>query len=168
MLVLFFIILFILFFFKQKTAYEIKECDWSSDVCSSDLLFFPCGQWRSWLTSIDIELLQRMNCQILKVHEVLEFEPFYDLKNYANTLYNLRKKAESPFEKTAFKLLLNSLYGKFAEGEEKRSMIVNPETIERDKWEMLFPGAWIRETLVPIPHRHVPVSAHIKIGRAHV
>ena len=28
---------FLLFFFKQKTAYEIKECDWSSDVCSSDL-----------------------------------------------------------------------------------------------------------------------------------
>ena len=23
---------------KQKTAYEISECDWSSDVCSSDLL----------------------------------------------------------------------------------------------------------------------------------
>eukprot|EP01046_Picozoa_sp_COSAG06_P089426 COSAG06_NODE_35809_length_455_cov_0.977528_1_plen_54_part_01 len=23
-------------FFKQKTAYEISECDWSSDVCSSD------------------------------------------------------------------------------------------------------------------------------------
>ena len=27
------------FFFKQKTAYEIKECDWSSDVCSSDLSY---------------------------------------------------------------------------------------------------------------------------------
>src|SRR6056300_66064 len=26
-----------LFFFKQKTAYEISECDWSSDVCYSDL-----------------------------------------------------------------------------------------------------------------------------------
>ena len=26
------------FIFKQKTAYEIKECDWSSDVCSSDLM----------------------------------------------------------------------------------------------------------------------------------
>ena len=25
------------FFFKQKTAYEIRNCDWSSDVCSSDL-----------------------------------------------------------------------------------------------------------------------------------
>ena len=27
------------FFFKQKTAYEIYQCDWSSDVCSSDLTF---------------------------------------------------------------------------------------------------------------------------------
>ena len=26
-----------LFFFKQKAAYELKECDWSPDVCSSDL-----------------------------------------------------------------------------------------------------------------------------------
>src|SRR3546814_10831926 len=27
-----------LFFFKQKTAYEMRISDWSSDVCSSDLL----------------------------------------------------------------------------------------------------------------------------------
>src|SRR3546814_1724167 len=28
---------FILFFIKQKTAYEMRISDWSSDVCSSDL-----------------------------------------------------------------------------------------------------------------------------------
>ena len=27
------------FFFKQNTAYEILTCDWSSDVCSSDLAY---------------------------------------------------------------------------------------------------------------------------------
>src|SRR3546814_1469009 len=27
----------VLFFFKQKTAYELRISDWSSDVCSSDL-----------------------------------------------------------------------------------------------------------------------------------
>src|SRR3546814_2131336 len=27
------------FFFKQKTAYEMRISDWSSDVCSSDLIF---------------------------------------------------------------------------------------------------------------------------------
>src|SRR3546814_15065080 len=29
----------IIFFFKQKTAYEMRISDWSSDVCSSDLSF---------------------------------------------------------------------------------------------------------------------------------
>src|SRR3546814_9030164 len=28
---------FMFFFFKQKTAYEMRISDWSSDVCSSDL-----------------------------------------------------------------------------------------------------------------------------------
>src|SRR3546814_6171307 len=33
------------FFFKQKTAYECRISDWSSDVCSSDLFstFMECG-----------------------------------------------------------------------------------------------------------------------------
>src|SRR3546814_4886731 len=30
---------FFFFFFKQKTAYEMRISDWSSDVCSSDLLY---------------------------------------------------------------------------------------------------------------------------------
>src|SRR3546814_2874421 len=29
------------FFFKQKTAYEMRISDWSSDVCSSDLYASP-------------------------------------------------------------------------------------------------------------------------------
>src|SRR3546814_2765283 len=32
---MFYLVLF--FFFKQKTAYEMRISDWSSDVCSSDL-----------------------------------------------------------------------------------------------------------------------------------
>src|SRR5210317_540833 len=34
----------IFFFFKQKTPYEISECDWSSDVCSSDLTVIQAHQ----------------------------------------------------------------------------------------------------------------------------
>src|SRR3546814_4033427 len=32
-----------MFFFKQKTAYEMRIIDWSSDVCSSDLLLLELG-----------------------------------------------------------------------------------------------------------------------------
>src|SRR3546814_4729405 len=35
--VLLFIVFLFFFFFKQKTAYEMRISDWSSDVCSSDL-----------------------------------------------------------------------------------------------------------------------------------
>src|SRR3546814_5109756 len=31
------------FFFKQKTAYEMRISDWSSDVCSSDLIAHRLG-----------------------------------------------------------------------------------------------------------------------------
>src|SRR3546814_7632366 len=33
-----YVMLMCFFFFKQKTAYEMRISDWSSDVCSSDLL----------------------------------------------------------------------------------------------------------------------------------
>src|SRR3546814_261579 len=36
-IVFYFISKFVFFFFKQKTAYEMRISDWSSDVCSSDL-----------------------------------------------------------------------------------------------------------------------------------
>src|SRR5216117_4202223 len=54
---------FLFFFFKQKTAYEIRKGDWSSDVCSSDLAWrrslmrvwrrrcaSPCGSRSRWRT----------------------------------------------------------------------------------------------------------------------
>src|SRR5210317_331803 len=38
----------IFFFFKQKTAYEFSECDWSSDVCSSDLDGWATANREGW------------------------------------------------------------------------------------------------------------------------
>src|SRR3546814_5938747 len=40
------------FFFKQKTAYEMRISDWSSDVCSSDLNFAE----PTWRVSLEHDL----------------------------------------------------------------------------------------------------------------
>src|SRR3546814_9304364 len=48
------VFVFCFFFFKQKTAYEMRISDWSSDVCSSDL---GCGR-ETW-PWID-EMLERL------------------------------------------------------------------------------------------------------------
>src|SRR3546814_3348435 len=37
-------VVFVFFFFKQKTAYEMRISDWSSDVCSSDLVGYQIGK----------------------------------------------------------------------------------------------------------------------------
>src|SRR3546814_7920648 len=37
-LLIFYLFVVVIFFFKQKTAYEMRISDWSSDVCSSDLV----------------------------------------------------------------------------------------------------------------------------------
>src|SRR3546814_555266 len=57
------------FFFKQKTAYEMRISDWSSDVCSSDLvvqLYSPNGTYdqlylSNYATINVVDTLKRIN-----------------------------------------------------------------------------------------------------------
>jgi len=133
----------------------------------SGRLFFPVGSWRSWLTSVDIELLQRCGGRVTRVHETVAFESRDDLAEFATTLYDLRAKSDG-FMKIACKYVMNSAYGKFAEGDEKRGIEIDPDNpgTKADGWEYLFPGCYIHTKKVPVPHEHVAISAHITaIGR---
>src|SRR3546814_6651111 len=58
-----FCVALLFFFFKQTTAYEMRISDWSSDVCSSDLVVWAekgAGAWRGVLDTAlaDFERLQ--------------------------------------------------------------------------------------------------------------
>src|SRR3546814_16014034 len=48
--------IFAFFFFKQKTAYEMRISDWSSDVCSSDLSCFEGYRKEERRMSVSIRL----------------------------------------------------------------------------------------------------------------
>src|SRR3546814_15607415 len=54
------------FFFKQKTAYELRISDWSSDVCSSDLTFGSLEEWRQdcGCFQLDIVLLEVRQAEV--------------------------------------------------------------------------------------------------------
>src|SRR3546814_19331492 len=47
----------LIFFFKQKTAYEMRISDWSSDVCSSDLIgaHVKAGQLLAEIETPDVD-----------------------------------------------------------------------------------------------------------------
>src|SRR3546814_2575839 len=59
-IICFLIFLSFFFFFKQKTAYEMRISDWSSDVCSSDLLD-RCFAFESFIENIVSSLLRFLN-----------------------------------------------------------------------------------------------------------
>src|SRR3546814_2425875 len=44
------------FFFKQKTAYELRISDWSSDVCSSDLHYVVAAYMLAQIRAINNDL----------------------------------------------------------------------------------------------------------------
>src|SRR3546814_5361713 len=48
-----------IFFFKQKTAYEMRISDWSSDVCSSDLAtsHLPNAEVELWREPVGVAAL---------------------------------------------------------------------------------------------------------------
>src|SRR3546814_15409591 len=53
-----------IFCFKQKTAYEMRISDWSSDVCSSDLLLMICVGYEEFgqaIRAASIEAVHRGN-----------------------------------------------------------------------------------------------------------
>src|SRR3546814_1297659 len=54
----------VFFFFKQKTAYEMRISDWSSDVCSSDLWVAPKAMPSSCILSCAITARPWMPCAI--------------------------------------------------------------------------------------------------------
>src|SRR3546814_1226541 len=59
---------FFVFFFKQKTAYEMRISDWSSDVCSSDLNFrSPFGHLSIALCATNIAKKKLRNGSVAKI-----------------------------------------------------------------------------------------------------
>src|SRR3546814_8581339 len=68
------------FFFKQKTAYEMRISDWSSDVCSSDLLAhryaafdFPLPV-RKQHASFGRRILPRQVCKLSVIILIVEID----------------------------------------------------------------------------------------------
>src|SRR3546814_6352367 len=66
------------FFFKHKTAYEMRISDWSSDVCSSDLYKHSLGQPYIYpknelsYTGNFLHMMFATPCEDYKVNEVVE------------------------------------------------------------------------------------------------
>jgi hypothetical protein len=99
------------------------EVTYHNDIVSpfpvrrNNILIYPQGRIRGVFDSITLKSAMKFGAKINKVHRCLNVycdrqKPFYDL---VNVLYNKRIKTKKEDEKFVIKLILNSLYGKFAQ-----------------------------------------------------
>ena len=67
------------FFFKQKTAYEIGTGDWSSDVCSSDLLlaFNKRSKIKHCLEILSLSLKYESESCLLEIQPIMRMSSAY-------------------------------------------------------------------------------------------
>lgn len=93
-------------------------------------LNFPAGTFRGTWTK---EELEASGAKILKVHAGIAFPVNAGpvLKAYTDRLYALRLAAKNPFEKWLYKILMNSLYGKFASAPSLWTLISEDEYVEK-------------------------------------
>lgn len=136
-------------------------------------IVFPTGTWEGYYNDNDLRLLESEKLgRIERVDEVILFETRDDLGGYANDIFGIRARAKkalqcgdeaSRFLVEVMKFLLNCLYGKLAEGEEKERYHLNAdeEELSGDEIHFVFPGCYSVEETRAIQHRNVAMASHV-------
>lgn len=147
-------------------------------------LYFPSGKRRSLVCGPELSYaLESGRIELHQIHCVYLFEPFFDLREYAEHLFKLRSQRgeADAFLDALYKLLLNALYGKFGELSTKEQIIINPSPeiiaeerrhiaaemalgkteAEAKRMTMLHPGIFRRKLDAVVRHCHVPLAAYV-------
>lgn len=132
-------------------------------------LTFPYGVTRGKWTNIELRKARDLGVHI-EVHGQARFEGLPFLGNFVKTFYELRKQAKKekdPFRTYAYKILLNSLYGKLVETVDRASYVTSKWEIERAKKDgaqvlsTKVPGVYCVQSQEEGPFRHVAAGAYV-------
>lgn len=138
-------------------------------------LVFPEGHFRGRWANIELKAFWQRNKHnknvTITIHGQAVFEPLAFLKPFVETFYQLRKKAiaeKNDFQTYAFKICLNSVYGKLTESLQKRSLLFGDMAREAmEKYgpaamrHTAMPGVWGLDTVSDGPFRHVAAGCYV-------
>ena len=108
-------------------------------------LIFPTGRIEGWFYSPELNLVKN---NVIEIKEAYSFECDYLFKSFVDHYWRLRKelKEQGNGLESVYKLILNSLYGKFAQKREKETLIrqeePEPGCVE------LFEGIYFKTAMV--------------------
>jgi hypothetical protein len=101
---------------------------------------FPVGRVRGAWCTCELDYAVSFGVRVRKVHARVGADTLtLPFKAYVLQCYSERQRAGSPLENTMWKLLMNSLYGKFGT-DGKAQKLVDPETVEEPTGKEFFVG----------------------------
>jgi hypothetical protein len=111
----------------------------------SGKLLFPLGEWDAWYSHVELRYAKSLGYKIKKVYETIYYtKKWYPFKKFVDFCYErrLRYKKEGNVPKEKFmKLLMNSLYGKFAQKSSGDQEIIHIDSLTVDKMDdMAYKG----------------------------
>lgn len=137
-------------------------------------LIFPEGKFRGRWSNLELKALWQRGSRkgvSMHIHQYARFEPKSFLRPFVETFYALRKNAKinkDEFKTYAFKILLNSLYGKLVENVERKSILYGEmvqEAIDTYSEKAIAPtatpGIYSLTTENFGPFRHVAAGSYI-------
>src|SRR3546814_360320 len=96
------------FFFKQKTAYEMRISDWSSDVCSSDLCSHPrsgSGAWEENSHDVQASVDMKNRIRVLRAEKGWSQAELADrVRVSRNSIYAIENGRFDPSLPLAFRI----------------------------------------------------------------
>lgn len=106
-------------------------------------LMFPTGLFTGVWNNVELRKAIEIGYEIREVHQQLSYDSvFYPFRKYVNELYDLRLKyrEEGSNMELVVKLLMNSLYGKFAQRHLQDYKVVDEEFLDEEDLKKIFEG----------------------------
>jgi hypothetical protein len=158
---------------QEKLPFPAKcECDYPlrSHKCTKCGNEYPKYRWvpGRW-TNIELLAALDRGAEILPICQA-RFRGIPFLKNFVQTFYTLRKQAKNEkdaFRTYAYKICLNSLYGKLVETLDRIAYVTSEDEIEKIKIQggnikvTAVPGVYCSMSQSPGPFRHVAAGAYV-------
>jgi hypothetical protein len=127
-------------------------------------LIFPTGNLSGTWNTSELKLLSRVGGKIVRSRQSLWYETTACFARFVRQLYKLRDK-KSPTWNVGLdwiaKILMNSLYGKFAMVEERSRIVIHPDSPDGLACVDLEADIWTEECYVSADYVIPQLSAHV-------
>lgn len=124
------------------------------------LLLYPNGNIKGWYSLEYLKLLDRFKIPY-KLGKAVIFDKQKIFKDFVSDLYGLRLKNKNNVMDVVCKLLMNSLYGKFAQNIKQKTFYLMPVKTDDKTNYSIYYDIWFNETDRKLPFQLIGLSSYV-------